>query len=58
MGFSNRSLRRDLITLWRIQGDLQETASTTGIEAAEGYLRELWIGRKSSLPDMVLRGFS
>lgn len=41
MGFSNRSLKSDLITLWKIQGDLQKTASTTGIEAAEGYFREL-----------------
>ncbi len=41
MGLSNRSLKSDLITLWKIQGDLQKTASATGIEAAEGYLREL-----------------
>lgn len=41
MEFSNNSLKSDLILLWKIQNDIQETASMTGIEAAEGHLREL-----------------
>lgn len=41
MEFSNNSLKNDLIVLWKIQNDIQETASMTGIEAAEGHFREL-----------------
>jgi len=41
MEFSNKSLKNDLIVLWKIQNDIQKTASMTGIEAAEGNLREL-----------------
>ncbi|MGA8848317.1 MAG: hypothetical protein WB564_00610 [Dehalococcoidia bacterium] len=41
MELSNKSLKNDLIVLWKIQNDIQKTASMTGIEAAEGNLREL-----------------
>lgn len=38
---SNESVERDLIGLWKVQNDLEETASAKGIEAAEGCLGEL-----------------
>lgn len=41
MEFSNKSLKDDLIMLWKIQNDLQKTASMTGMEAAERDFREL-----------------
>lgn len=41
MKFSNKSLKNDLIVLWKIQNDIQETASTAGIAAAEGHLGKL-----------------
>jgi hypothetical protein len=41
MEFSDKSLENDLIILWKIQNDIQETASTAGIEAAKGHLGKL-----------------
>lgn len=41
MEFSNKSLKDDLIRLWKIQNDIQETASARGIEATEGDLGKL-----------------
>jgi hypothetical protein len=38
MEVSDKSLENDLIILWKIQNDIQETASTAGIEATEEHL--------------------
>jgi hypothetical protein len=41
MEFSDKSLKNAIIVLWKIQNDIQETASTAGIEAAKGHLGKL-----------------
>ena len=41
MEFLSDSMKSDLITLWKIQNDIQKTASMIGIEVAEGHVREL-----------------
>jgi hypothetical protein len=41
MASLNQSLKNDLMILWKIQSDIQKTASMRGIEAAEGHLEEL-----------------